>query len=155
MPERTPREVIDAYVDAMSRADWALVRELLADDYVEEYPQSGELVRGPDKAIAVRHRDRPEEAAADGAFRSRSELVVGGEERWVLAPNFTAIRTTADGDVITSLIRATYPDGEWYVVYIGTVEHGRIRHATMVFGPMFEAPEWRRGLVERMPEADR
>jgi len=154
MPDRTPREIIDAYIDGMARADWTAVRGLLAEDYVEDYPQSGERVRGPDNAIAVRTRGRPE-LVGGAAFRSRSELTVGGEERWALAPNFTAIRTTGDGDVITSLIRAEYPDGEWYVVYIATVERGQIHHATMIFGQLFEAPEWRRPLVERMPDRDR
>jgi hypothetical protein len=155
MAERTPREVIEAYVDAMSRADWALLREVLAEDYIEDYPQSGERVRGRENAVAIRGRGRQAEMAAAGAPLSRMELVVGGEERWALAPNFTAIRTTSGGDTITSLVRAMYPDGEWYVAYIGTVEHGQIQHATMVFGPLFSAPEWRKHLVERIPERER
>ena len=155
MPDRTPREVIDAYGDAMNRADWALLRELLAEDYVEDYPQSGERIRGRENAIAVRNHARPDASSEKGGLRSRAELTIGGEERWALAPNFTAIRTTAEGDVITSLIRAEYPGGEWYVVFIGTVERGQIHHATMVFGPLFEAPEWRRSLVEPIPDRER
>jgi hypothetical protein len=153
--ERTPREVIEAYVDAMARADWALLRSILADDYVEDYPQSGERVRGREHAVAVRSHGRPEPPHDGAPALSRTELVVGGEERWALAPNFTAIRTTSGGDTITSLVRAMYQDGEWYVVFIGTVEDGQIHHATMVFGPLFEAPEWRKPLVEPLPERDR
>jgi len=153
--ERTPREVIDTYVDAMARGDWTLLGDVLADDYVEDYPQSGERVRGRERAIAIRSHARPPQPPPGDPMLSRAELVIGGEERWALAPNFTAIRTTSDGDTITSLVRATYPDGPWYVVYIGEVARGQIHHATMVFGPMFEAPEWRRSLVEPMPERDR
>ena len=54
MAERTPREVMDAFHDAMNRGDWELLGEVLADDYVEDYPQSGERIRGRDNAIAMR-----------------------------------------------------------------------------------------------------
>jgi hypothetical protein len=155
MTDRTARQVIEAYADAMNRADWDLLRTLLADDYVEDYPQSGERVRGRENAIAVRSYQRPEQAVAADGSMTVAELLVGGEERWALAPNFTAIRTTSGNDTITSVVRATYPDGLWYVVFIGDVDRGQIHHATMVFGPMFASPEWRRPFVERLPERER
>jgi hypothetical protein len=155
VPDRTPREVIDAYVDAMNRGDWNLLRELLADDYVEDYPQSGERIRGRENAVLVRNafpRDdmstRPEQIVG-------ARMTVGGEDRWALAPNFTAIKVESSGDIVTSLVRAIYPDGPWYVVFIGDVEAGRIHHATVVFGKVFDPPPWRAAWVERMPEDER
>ena len=153
MAERTPRQVLDAYFDAMNRADWALLREVLADGYVEDYPQSGERVRGRENAIAVRSRG-PRPAPHEGASAA-AELVVGGEERWALAPNFTAIRVTTEGDTLTALIRAMYPDGLWYVVYIATIQNGQVQRATMIFGAMFDAPDWRAQWTERMPDRER
>jgi hypothetical protein len=82
-------------------------------------------------------------------------LIVGGEEGWALAPNFTAIRVAAAGDTVTAVTRSVYPDGPWYVVYIGTVERGRIRRATAIFGAPFDAAEWRAAWVERIPEDER
>ena len=62
---------------------------------------------------------------------------------------------TSDDDMVTTLIRAIYPDGPWYVVHIATVTGGLIARATVVFGAMFPAPEWRAPFVERMPDRDR
>ena len=155
MPEPTPREVLDNYVKAINAGDWELMREVLAPDYIEDYPQSGERVRGRENAIAVRSRyPRPRTSPPEG-FASGAELVVGGEERWALAPNFTAIRVTAQGDTLTALVRAVYPDGPWYVVYIATIDAGQIRRATLIFGALFDAPVWRALWTERMPDRER
>jgi hypothetical protein len=154
MAGRTPRQVIDAYNDAVSRADWTLLREVLADDYVEDYLQSGERIVGPENAIRVRAMyPRDDMSSAPSPLEAR--LIVGGEERWALAPNFTAIRASAVGVTITRVVRAIYPDGPWYVVFIGTVAGGHIHHSTVVFGKVFDPPDWRAHLVQRMPEAER
>jgi len=155
MAERTPREVIDAYVDAMDRGDWALLRELFVDDYIEDYPQSGERIRGADNAIHVRSSFPRADMAAPPSRNVGAKLIVGGEDHWALAPNFTAIRVAAAGVTITAVTRAVYPDGPWYVVYIGTVDRGRIRRATAIFGATFEPAPWRAAWVERIPEAER
>jgi SnoaL-like domain len=151
--ERTPREVMAAYVDAMNRADWTLLASLLAPDYIEDYPQSGERVRGRANALAVRQFFGREENRS--SLLVGAEMTIGGEDRWALAPNFTAIKMTSDGDTLTSLIRSVYPDGPWYVVHIATIRGGLIVQATVIFGAMFEPPEWRRGLVERIPDRER
>ena len=153
--ERSPREVISTYTDAMNRGDWALLREVLAADYIEDYPQSGERIRGPENAVAVRDRFPRGNTAIPDTRNVGARLTVGGEDRWAMAPNFTAIKVASDGDNVTSLVRAIYPDGPWYVVYIASIERGRIKHATVIFGAMFEAPEWRRQWVEAMPEDER
>jgi hypothetical protein len=45
-----------------------------------------------------------------------------------------------------------YPDGaEWIVVTIVELHDGRIRHETAYFAPPFEAPDWRREWVQRLP----
>lgn len=133
----------------MSRDDWDRVTELLHPDYVEDYPQSGERIRGRKNAVAVR-RDYP-----GGRSTERMEMVVGGEDRWALAPNFTAIRVAAAGDSVTAVVRARYPDGYWYITLIATVGAGQITRATVVFGKAFDPPAWRAGMVEAMPSQDR
>ena len=44
------RAIIELYGKALS---FDLLAELLAEDYLEEYPQSGETVRGRDNLIAI------------------------------------------------------------------------------------------------------
>jgi ketosteroid isomerase-like protein len=48
------RELIEKYVIAMRDADFATMRAMMADDYVEDYPQTGERIRGADNVMAVR-----------------------------------------------------------------------------------------------------
>ncbi len=147
---RSARQVVLDYIEAMNEADWERLSTFLHSDYVEDYPQSGERVRGPANAVAVRSKSpRSWPRSID------HKRVIGGEEQWALAPNFTAIKVTADGDLVTSVVRARYPDGYWYVIYIAQVEDGIIRRATVYFAPMFEAPEWRREFVESIPDAER
>jgi ketosteroid isomerase-like protein len=155
MAERTPRQVIDAYIDAMNRADWDALRQLFADDYVEEYPQSGERIRGPENAVRVRANFPRTDMDSVPSPMVGARMTVGGEERWALAPNFTAIRVSADGDLVTSVARAIYPEGPWYVVYIGRIAAGKITRATAFFAQVFEPPPWRAPWVERIPESER
>jgi hypothetical protein len=142
MTARSSRDVVLEYIDAMNASDWDRLRRVLHPDYVEDYPQSAERVRGAENAIAIR-RHYPAEAS-----QSIDRRLVGGAEQWVLAPNFTAIRVTGDGDVLTAIVRARYPDGFWYVITVAEVEGEQIRRVTAYFAPHLDAPEWRKELVE-------
>ena len=44
------RAIIEAVVKAMNSNDFSLYDRLFTDDFVDEYPQSGELIRGPANA---------------------------------------------------------------------------------------------------------
>jgi hypothetical protein len=151
MSDRSPRDVALAFAAAQMAADWDAMRALMTDEYVEDYPQTGERIVGADRAIAVR-REFP--GMSDG-LAGDVNLQVGGEDRWALAPNFTAIRVTQDGDIVTTLIRAIYPDGPWYVIAFSRVEGGRVGHMTVYFAPMLPAPEWRKGLASPLPDSER
>lgn len=144
---RSPRQVVLDYIQAMNEADWERLRSVLHPDVVEDFPQSGERIRGVANAIAVRsHVPRTWRNSID------RQRVVGGDDAWALGPNFTAIKVAADGDVVTSIVRARYPDGYWFVVNVAEIQGGLIRHATVYFAPTFDPPEWRREWVERLPE---
>ena len=129
-----PRDIVQAFAAAQMAADWTAMRGLLADDYVEDYPQTGERIAGPDRAIALRrgYPDMPN--GIPGAV----DFQTGGEDRWALAPNLTAIRVTQDGDLVTSVIRAIYADGPWYVIAFSKVAGGRVGHTTVYFAPMVD-----------------
>ena len=40
-----PRNVLDRYIEALNAGDFAALAELLTEDCVVDYPQSGEVVR--------------------------------------------------------------------------------------------------------------
>jgi hypothetical protein len=48
------RAVFERVADLMNRRDWDAFPTVFTDDYVEEYPQSGEVIRGLANAVAVR-----------------------------------------------------------------------------------------------------
>ncbi len=149
MREPSGREIVERYMRAIPR-DFDTLRELHHPDFVGEYPQSGEVIRGHDNL----------RAANEGYSQVQSEtrLVTGSEDRWILAPSlpsFTPTRIVGAGDTFTVEALATYPDGETYhVVAILELRDGKVFRGRTYFAAPFEAPEWRAPYVEPMARAD-
>ena len=101
---------------------------LLAEDVIEEYPQSGERIRGRASALAV------------AAANPTPPEVVG-------SPHFT---WCGDQQVVLEQM-ATYGAEPWWIVAIWDVEDGRAQHETAYFADPFEPPAWRRKWVEQIP----
>lgn len=103
--------------------------ELAADDFVQEWPQSGERLS----------RD---------AFKKVNESY---EQATGSAPKFTLRRIVGEGAVHVIEGSIDYGDGV-PVSYVGIVElrDGKIRKLTDYFASPFEAPAWRADFVERM-----
>lgn len=149
MPERTARELIDLRNTAINTRDWAALDALTHPDFIEEYPQSGERIRGGAnlRAILENYPGGITESA------SRAPEVYGAEDRWVVAPNFSVIKVSGTGDVYTTVISARYPDGShWFIVSLFRMSDGKMRSATTYFAPDFPAPDWRARFVERMED---
>lgn len=135
------REIVERYVSAIP-SDLDTLTSLQHPDYVEEWPQSGERIRGSEnfREIQVRYGD------------TSSELreLVGTEDRWTLAPTFTPIRILGTGDTFTAITKARYPDGsEYHVISILEVRDGLIVKVTTFFAAAFDPPDWRAPWVER------
>jgi PAS domain-containing protein len=125
---------------------------LVAPDYVEEYPQSGEVIRGREnlRAILENYPGGFDQGALEGPPRT-----FGPDERWVMTPTFTLTRLEGSGGVYTTVARVRYPDGShWHVTAIREVRDGQIVRSTTFFGPQFDPPEWRRQWVEVRPDLD-
>ena len=144
------RAIIELYGKALSERRFDLLAEVLADDYVEEYPQSGEVVRGRDNLIAIIQnypgRD-PNAPLGDVATLS----VKPSDGFKVVAPTFSVVRVQGAGDSGVSTLRATYPDGSrWWVVGLYTLRSGKIASNRTFFAPDFPAPAWRAQWVDRL-----
>jgi hypothetical protein len=141
--------VVDALIDRINRHDWDAIEELVHPDYVEEYPQSGERIRGSENLRKILVND-PGGLEA-GGVDPQSVRVVADEERWVMTPTFTVLRVVAASDVSTVTLLARYADGsEWYMIGLWELKDGRLWRGTTYYAPRFEAPEWRAPYVERM-----
>jgi hypothetical protein len=107
------------------------VLENATDDFVEEWPQSGERL------------DR-------NAFQKMNE---GYADATGSQPKFKFRRLIGGGDVYTVEGTIDYGDGV-PVSYVGVIEmrDGKFTRTTSYFANPFEAPAWRAGFVQRMDE---
>jgi hypothetical protein len=109
----------------------ALVQDFATDDFVEEWPQSGERLN---KAAALRMADYPELSGTN--------------------PKFTYKRMLGGGDVFVVEGTIDYGDGiPVSYVGIGEIRDGKVARMTEYFANPFEAPAWRADFVERMEPA--
>src|SRR5687768_145885 len=72
------RELIERWWQAAESRDWAALRAMVTDDFVMEWPQSGELFRGADNAIAAvqAQQEAPEPAG--------EPEIEGGGDLWLV-----------------------------------------------------------------------
>lgn len=127
MDESGRRQFEELLRSYLERAPGAHER-LLADDVVEEYPQSGELIRGRANALAVAEAN-PTPPETVGAPR----FTWCGEEQVVLEQ------------------KATYGREPWWIVAIWDLRDGRVQHETAYYADPFAAPAWRAKWVEQIP----
>ena len=127
MEERGARQVAEAVWKAISAGDWEAAGGLLHEDYVQEWPQSGERIVGRDNAIAI------------------NQHFPGG------LPRMRFRRTLAGGDLAVLEVELTYADGSRYLgVSVIELRDGKAVRETDYFAQPFQAPQWRAQWVERM-----
>ena len=106
-----------------------LIKEYATDDFVEEYPQSGERLS---KDASIRMADTYPEMSGTN-------------------PKFTYRRMLGGGDVFVIESTIDYGDGiPVSYVGIGELRDGKVARMTEYFANPFEAPAWRADFVERM-----
>ena len=119
--------VAEAFWAAVAAGDWDGAARHLHPDFVQEWPQSGERIRGAANALAI-NRNFP-----------------GG------MPTIRSRRLVADGELVVSEAELTYADGSRYLgVSVMEFGDGLISKETDYFAEPFVAPQWRAQWVERM-----
>ena|SRR6266478_2007490 len=144
--EKSNREVVDRYARAAVERDADTLDQLRHPDYVSEYPQSGERIRGPRNARAILDN------YPGGVPPAANVLVKGSEDQWVATPVGTLLRIIGTGDVYTALFTAVYPGDArpWHMMGIFELRDSKVAKETIVFGAPFDPPAWRSKWVERM-----
>jgi hypothetical protein len=144
MTEPSGRAIVEAYGRAIEAKDFDAQEALLADDFVDEMPQSGERIRGKANAMAIA-RSYPGGVGTVSATR-----LIGSDDKWVLSPTFNVLRIEGSGDVYTYVGTVTYPSGEtWQLIAIVELREGKIARSTSWYAAPFPAPDWRGPFVER------
>ena len=148
MAQRTNRQVIERYVEALVARDLDMLAEICTSDLVTEYPQSGERIRGWAN-FRDAHDNYPGGLPKDVAGKAH-----GSEDRWIVGPSFNILRIEGTGDVYTLVGSATYPDGKtWQMMSLVELRSGKVAKTTEVYGEPFDPPEWRSKWVERVSPA--
>ncbi|HEV8698545.1 MAG TPA: nuclear transport factor 2 family protein [Candidatus Limnocylindrales bacterium] len=129
-------EMAARFEEVLKSGDFAkmgdLIREYATDDFVEEWPQSGERLT---KDASVRMAAHYPEMSGTTPKMSYKRMLGGGDV-------FVVEGTIDYGDGIP----VSY-------VGIGEVRDGKVAKMTEYFANPFEAPAWRADFVERMEPA--
>jgi ketosteroid isomerase-like protein len=125
--ERDAGQVAEKLWRALQAGDWETAGGCLHDDFVQEWPQSGERIVGRDNAIAI------------------EQNFPGG------LPVMRFRRTLAGGDLAVLETELTYADGSRYLgASIFELRDGTVLRETDYYAQPFQAPEWRAQWAERM-----
>jgi len=121
------KQIVERFWAAMQTNDFKAVGEFLHDDFILEWPQSGERIRGRTNFVAIN-----EHYPAHG--------------RW----EFTIHRIIAEGDEVVSDVGVT--DGALIgrAITFSTIRDGKILHQTEFWPDPYEPAAWRAGWVEKI-----
>jgi ketosteroid isomerase-like protein len=121
------RRVVERFWAAMNANDFEAASELLHDDYVLEWPQSGERIRGRANFVAIN-----ENYPAAGPWRVTIHRLVAGE-----------------GEVVSEV---TVTDGvtTGRAITFSKIREGKILRQVEYWPDPFEAAAWRSQWVERI-----
>jgi ketosteroid isomerase-like protein len=127
MDERDARQVAEKLWKALQVGDWETAAGCLHDDFVQEWPQSGERIVGRDNAIAI------------------EQSFPGG------LPTMRFRRTLSGGDLAVLEFELTYADGSRYLgASILEFRDAKVVRENDYCSQPFQAPEWRAQWVEQM-----
>ncbi len=125
MAGETARQIVERYWQTMNANDWSTASRLLHDDYVLDYPQSGERFRGREHFIAINAQ-----YPAAGPWRFTVHRIVADEQEAV-----------SDVGVTDGAITAR-------VVSFFELRDGKIWRMTEFWPDPFGAAAWRAPLAE-------
>jgi hypothetical protein len=146
MPERSNEDVVRRYLRARAWHDHATQTELRHPDWIAEWPQSRERIRGDANDHAIMDNYPGGEPHLDATHR-----IVGAEDHWVVTPAYTVQHVIGNGDFWWADGVGTYPDGKiWHLALMMELRDGRIYRETAYFAEPFDPPAWRAGWVETM-----
>jgi hypothetical protein len=138
------RGQIEKFYLALNARRWDEMLELVDPNVIQDWPQSGERIRGLENFHAV-IKNFPEPPIIE------TRRIAGGEDKWVLTPTFTPLRITGTGDAYTVETQINYPNGEvWSGVAIIQMQNGKAIRMTEYFAAPFPPAEWRAAWVEKI-----
>ncbi|HJR78494.1 MAG TPA: nuclear transport factor 2 family protein [Anaerolineales bacterium] len=124
--EQESRRIVEGFWAAMQTNDFKAAGEFLHDQYVLEWPQSGERIRGRANFVSIN-----ENYPAHG--------------RW----EFRVQRIIAEGNQVVSDVGVTDGTITGRAITFSTVRDGKIVHQTEFWPDPFEPAAWRAKWVDK------
>lgn len=121
------KQIVEQFWTVMQTNDFKAAGELLHDDYILEWPQSGERIRSRANFIAVN-----ENYPAYG--------------HW----NFTVHRIIGEDDQVVSDVEVTDGVITGRAITFSIIRDGKIIHQIEFWPDPFDSPSWRAQWVEQM-----
>ncbi len=133
-------------------SDFEKLGHMRAADFVEDWPQSGERIRGDSNYRAIHERypgGMPAHELETLTGSPRSGPPSSG--RWAISPSFTLVHLSGGPEgTYTAEGLLQYQDSRRFnVVAILTIENGKVSAHRTYFAEQFEAPAWRSQWVEK------
>ena len=129
MGEQENRQTIERLRESFATGDMKRLYEYYHEDCVQEWPQSGERIRGKATILAI-------------------------EENYPGTPRGELKSATVVGDLGVAHAVLDYGDGKpVYMCAVVEFKDGKVMKETDYFAYPFEAPEWRAQWVEKMEPA--
>ncbi len=122
-----PKQLLEQFWQTMESNDFYAVAQLLHDDFILEWVQSGERIRG-----------RENFAKLNTAYPTQGT--------W----HFTINSIVADGDEVVTDVSVTDGTLNDRVITFSTIRDGKIWKQVEFWPEPFSAPEWRAEWVEKM-----
>jgi hypothetical protein len=109
---------------------------MLHPDFVADYPQSGERIRGYE-AFRAMLEGYPGGLPSDGV---NDPQIVEEGERWAMTPGYTVVPMSQPNRYTTS-VRIAYPDGSfWRTVTVVELRGDKVYRLESYFAPELPAP---------------
>lgn len=122
----TSQQVVERFWAVMQTNDFHAAGDLLHDDYVLEWPQSGERIRGRENFVAI-------------------NMQYPASGRW----NFAVHLILANGDQAVSDVSVTDGVISARAITFSIISDGKILRQVEFWPDSFEAPAWRAQWVEK------
>ena len=140
--------VIRRFIEILNGNQWDALDEVMTQDCVQEFPQSGERVRGLDNVRAV-FENYP--GGLESGLETEQLQILGEEPRYVMTPTFNLVRIEGTGEQPVAILKSRYPDGsDWWVIALITMRGDKMAKQVSYFAPAFAPPDWRARWVELM-----
>lgn len=143
----TSRLRITEYMEALQRWDFDALDRLRHSDWVAEWPQSGERIRGSEN-------DRQANLSYGGQARAEVTHTMGKTSEWAISPSNTLVQVRGAGPLWFVEAVNHYSSGPVHVFGVFEFKDDLVHRETIYFANPCEVPAWRRGWVESIPEGE-